>query len=221
MAFVTTDAPHSGAVRAARRAKPRAKTRKKGWLETLVRLVRYRLHIPMKRNRHAPEHVARGVMVGTVWACTPVFGLHMAGSLITWLVARKLFGWNFSLVNALAWTWTTNVFTVLPSYYVFYRTGQFMLGKVYGEAESYARFDSLTAQMSAEQTGLWDSAVVWFESLASNVGLPLAVGWIPWSIAAGWLAYRLSLGFVIRYRERRARLMAERRRRYTRTRQTG
>ncbi|MGI9386396.1 MAG: DUF2062 domain-containing protein [Methyloligellaceae bacterium] len=213
MTFVTTEVPHSGAVRVAGRTNPRAKTREKGWLETLVRVVRYRLHIPMKRSRHAPEHVARGVMIGTVWACTPVFGLHMAGAFLTWLAARKLFGWNFSLVNALAWTWTTNVFTVLPCYYVFYRTGQFMLGTVYGDAESHARFDSLTAQTSAEQTGFWDSTFVWFESLASGVGLPLAVGWIPWSIAAGWLAYRFSFSFVQRYRMRRARVKAERRQR--------
>ncbi|MDH3579524.1 MAG: DUF2062 domain-containing protein [Hyphomicrobiales bacterium] len=213
MAFVTTEIPHSGAVRAAGRTNSRAKTREKGWFETLVRVVRYRLHIPMKRSRHAPEHVARGVMIGTVWACTPVFGLHMAGAFLTWLAARKLFGWNFSLVNALAWTWTTNVFTVLPCYYVFFRTGQFMLGTVYGDAESHTRFDSLTAQTGAAQAGFLDSTVVWFESLASGIGMPLAVGWIPWSIAAGWLAYRFSLGFVQRYRMRRARVKAGRRQR--------
>ncbi|GAB4240568.1 MAG: hypothetical protein Kow0032_28280 [Methyloligellaceae bacterium] len=177
--------------------------RKDGWLTQLHRLIRYRLAIPIKRSRHSPEHTARGVMVGCVWACTPLFGLHMTGALLTWIVARKLFRWDFSLVNALAWTWTTNVFTVIPCYYLFYLTGQAMLGRFTKGDEAGEGFEAIAAQITGEHPGVWDTIRLWFESLVSNVGMPLAVGWIPWGILAGWLAYRLSYSFVVRYQARR------------------
>ena len=191
--------------------KTRERRDRNGWLTRLERLIRYRLQVPMQRSRKSPEHVARGVMIGTVWACSPVFGLHMLGVFLTWLATSKLFGWRFSLINGLAWTWTTNVFTVIPCYYVFFLTGQFMLGRFAHGAQGGEGFDALTAQIRTEHTDLWDAIVLWFESLVSNVGLPLAVGWIPWSIGLGWLAYRISYGFVVRHREHRDRRRRKRR----------
>lgn len=172
-------------------------------------MIRYRLHVPMKRSRHSPEHTARGVMVGTVWAMTPVFGMQMAGVLGTWLAARKLFRWDFSLINGLAWTWTTNVFTVIPAYYVFYLTGQIMLGR-FDDLSGYQSFRAMAAGFSAGDGSFWNAASHWFSSLMSGVGLPLTVGWVPWGIGLGWVAYRLSHGFVVRHREMVARRKAER-----------
>lgn len=183
--------------------KTRDRRDRTGWLTRLERLIRYRLQIPMQRSRKSPEHIARGVMIGTVWACTPVFGLHMLGVFLTWLATTRLFGWRFSLINGLAWTWTTNVFTVIPCYYLFYLTGQFLLGRFARGAEGGEGFEVLTKQITAQDTGFWQAIVLWFESLVSTVGLPLAVGWIPWSILFGWVAYRVSHGFVIRHREHR------------------
>lgn len=186
--------------------------RKGSWLNSLWRMVRYRLHIPMKRSSQPPNHVARGVMVGTVWACTPLFGLQMIGSFLTWLVTTKLFRWNFSLVNALAWTWTTNVFTVIPCYYVFYLTGQLMLGRVGEGHEAGEGFHAITAHINATgNKSMTDIVLTWGESLLSSVGLPLAVGWVPWGIVSAWLAYRLSLSFVVRHRKHRAMRLAARR----------
>lgn len=211
MLQVTTDIHRKGPI-PARRAAP---ARKAGWLNGLSRMIRYRLHIPMKRSIHSPNFIARGVMVGTVWACTPLFGLHMLGAFLTWLVTNKLFRWNFSLVNALAWTWTTNVFTVIPCYYLFYLTGQLMLGRFSLGHEAGQGFEAISAQIdAADNLGLWDIVVAWFNSLLSNVGAPLAVGWIPWAILCGWVAYRLSLSFVIshrKHRKHRAKYKAEKR----------
>jgi uncharacterized protein (DUF2062 family) len=207
MTGVTMELDSSEAMRSVQRAKER----KNGWVNGLIRLIRYRLHIPMKRSPQPVHHVARGVMVGCVWACTPLFGLHMAGSFLTWLVGSRLFRWDFSLINALAWTWTTNVFTVVPAYYVFYLTGQAMLGRFTKGQEAGQGFDAIAAQITSENAGAWDAIVIWFESLVSNVGLPLAVGWIPWGILFGWLAYRLSYRCVTRHRERKARRKAEKR----------
>lgn len=189
-----------------------APARKGGWLNGLARMIRYRLHIPMKRSMQPPHFIARGVLVGTVWACTPLFGLQMLGSFLTWIVTTRLFRWDFSLVNALAWTWTTNVFTVIPCYYVFYLTGQIMLGR-FGEGHVAGQgFSAITAQIkAADSQSMTEMVATWVDSLLSNVGAPLAIGWIPWGIACGWLAYRLSLSFVINHRKHSA-MRRERRR---------
>ena len=123
------------------------RSRRTRW-ERFKRLLRYRLIVPLKRSHHhAPEYTARGVLVGLAWALTPTIGIQMGLSLVTWIVARRLFRWDFNLIVACAWTWTTNVVTMLPCYYVFYVTGQLMLG----------HFDDLSGYR--EFLGLWQSHV--------------------------------------------------------------
>ncbi|HFQ15787.1 MAG TPA: DUF2062 domain-containing protein [Rhodobacteraceae bacterium] len=176
--------------------------RKFNWYERLWRIIRYRLVIPQKRSRHAPEHIARGVMVGTVWAMTPTIGLQMMLVFITWVITRKLFKWDFSLINGLAWTWTTNVFTMLPVYFVFYITGQIMLGH-FDDLAGYHQFLRLWEGGFHDSAGFWQSLVIWFDNLIIGWGVPLVIGSIPWAIVCGWAAYRLSYNFIIRHRERR------------------
>jgi len=177
-----------------------------GWLERLNRIVRYRLHIPMKRSRHSAQHIARGVMVGMVWAMTPIIGLQMLSVAATWMVSRKFFNWDFSLVNGLAWTWTTNVFTAIPVFYIFYLTGQIMLGRL-DDISGYENFRMAFELANQGGSGFWASASRWFAGLAVGLGLPLTVGCIPWAILSGWLSYRMSYRFVERYRALREQRM--------------
>ena len=172
-----------------------------GFFERLVRLARYRLQIPMKRSSHPPEHVARGVMVGTMWAITPFFGAQMICVLCTWFAARKLFSWDFSLLNGLAWTWTTNAITIIPTYYVCWLTGKSMLGE-FNDLTGYESFKTLV-ETDTSHGESWSGYISTIEAVAATWGLPMAIGSIPWAIFFGWLAYRLSLQFVVRYRHRR------------------
>lgn len=185
---------------------------KKGsWLNGLRRMLRYRLQIPMMRSVHTPEYTARGVMIGIVWAMTPFFGIQMLLVLLTWLILSRLCRWDFSLINALAWVWVTNVFTVVPVFYVFYITGQMMLGN-FGELSGYQNFKTLFTVLENEDLGFWMLVLEWLKTLASDIGWPLLIGSIPWAIASGWLAYELSLKFIIRYRrDREHRMLAARR----------
>jgi len=100
----------------------------RSWWDRWVRLCRYKLVIPMKRSPHSPEHGARGVMIGLMWGLTPTVGIQMVFCLLTWVIAKRFFKWDFSLIISLAWTWTTNVITLVPAYYLFFLTGQVMLG---------------------------------------------------------------------------------------------
>lgn len=187
-------------------------SRHAGLLSRMKRIARYRLHIPMIRNRQPVHIVARGVMVGMIWAMTPFFGIHMALVLGTWLVSRRLFNWDFSLVNGLAWTWVTNVFTILPAFYLFYVTGQILLGQ-FSDPLGYDMFKSvfqMAEQKAANDPG---SAGLHLGNLWRTFGLPLFLGSAIWAAISGWLAYHLSTAFLLRYREHRARKMANARKR--------
>lgn len=175
----------------------------------LRRLLRYRLTIPLLRSRHSPEHTARGTMIGLVWAFTPSVGIQMPLVFITWVIARRLFKWDFNLILGLAWTWLTNAFTALPCYYVFYLTGQIM----FGHWSRLTGFDSFTL--------LWNDVFAADQTLAGQLsamarvvildwGITMWVGSIPWAALLGFLGYRYSLKFVRAYRHARAERMRRR-----------
>ena len=87
------------------------------------------LRIPLIRSQKPAEYKAKGVAVGLAWAMTPLVGIHMWLVFMTWVIWKKFSPKGFSLTLGLAWTWVTNVFTMVPAYYMFYVTGQLMMGR--------------------------------------------------------------------------------------------
>ena len=186
--------------------------RRHTWAEGLKRLARYRLVVPLKRSIHSPEHTARGVMVGMAWAMTPTVGLQMPLVFVTWLVARRLFRWDFSVVIGMVWTWTTNLVTLVPAYYAFYVTGRFMLGRGAG-ITAYGEFRILLDRSLATgaDAGWYESMTGSFAAVFYGWGVPMLVGCIPWAIVGGWVSYVLTLKFVHHYRALRRRRRQARR----------
>ena len=170
--------------------------------ELFKRASRFRLVIPLKRSVHSPEHIARGVAVGLAWALTPTVGIQMGFCFMTWVIARRIFKWDFHLLVALAWTWFTNVITLLPSYYLFFLTGQLLLGRfddLSGYNEFILSYDKNVAAAGLEGywEGLWVSAVLLFEGW----GIPMLIGCLPWAVLGSWGGYVWSLKFIKRYRQ--------------------
>jgi uncharacterized protein (DUF2062 family) len=160
------------------------------------------LVIPLKRGQKSPEHTARGVMIGVGWAMTPTVGIQMPLVFAHWFLSRRLFGWDFSLINGLAWTWLSNVFTLLPIYYLFFLTGQVMLGRM-DDLTGYEGFLKLMGGASDVSLGDWESMRGWFEVIIEGWGVSMLVGCVPWTIFSGWVAYIWSLAFVRNYRAKR------------------
>ena len=180
-----------------------AKKRKLCSLKRLKRILRYQLIIPLQRSHHAPEHTARGVMIGVAWSMTPTVAIQMPIVFANWIMARKLFNWDFHLINGLAWTWLSNVFTLLPLYYLFFLTGQVILGR-FDDLTGYNGF--LLLMDGAQNINLadWNSVSSWFASILKGWGLSMVIGCIPWATLSGWIAYIWSLIFVRKYRARRS-----------------
>ena len=181
------------------------------WTERMARAFRYKLIIPIKRSVHSPEHTARGVAVGLAWGLTPTIGIQMGLCFLTWVAARRWFKWDFSLLIGMAWTWSTNVITMFPCYYLFYITGQIMLGRIddlSGYGEFMTAWDRNVADEDAMGYGewLWSYTVMLFQGW----GVPMLIGCLPWSALGTWVGYVWSLRFVRRHRAARDRRRAAR-----------
>jgi uncharacterized protein (DUF2062 family) len=189
---------------------PSGRKKRSGWAR-FMRMLRYRLVVPIKRSQHPPEYTARGVAIGLLWALTPTVGIQMPLCLITWAITEKLFRWDFSVIIAMAWTWVTNVVTLLPTYYLFYITGQLMLGHL-NDLSGYNEFVKLWNSNVGEggfgaggDSGFWADLWVYTVALVKGWGVPMLVGCIPWAVLGTWLGYVWSLRFVRRHREEKHR----------------
>lgn len=179
-----------------------------GW-EGMKRLTRYRLIVPIKRSKHPPTYTAHGSLVGLVWAFTPLVGIQMYLVFMTWVIGRKVFKYDFNLIVALAWTWVTNVATMLPSYYIFYITGQIMLGR-WNDISGYQSF--VDTWNKAFGDGDWGIGSLghYLKMVAADQGLTMMIGCLPWAAVFGWIGYRWTLAFIKRRDERRRHLAKRR-----------
>jgi len=188
--------------------------RARGAMEQLKRVSKHKLVIPLKRSPHSPQYSARSVAVGMFWAMTPLVGIQMPLCFITWLAFRPFKNLRHSLIISCAWTWVTNVATMVPIYYLFYVTGQIMIGNANDitgyHAFRHAWHDSFSADMP-----IWQSVLELVALLARELGIAMSIGCLPYAIAGAWISYVLSLKYVRRRRrllmEKRARMAAERR----------
>ena len=183
----------------------------RSWWTRLCRNFRYRLVIPLQRGIHPAEHSARGVSVGLAWAMTPLVGIQMIFVFATWVIAKRLFGWNFSLILAWAWTWITNVITLVPCYFLFYMTGQIMLGRFddlsgYGEFEKFLNSHAIDDSAMGYLESIWVHTVALFEAW----GMPLVIGCLPWAALGAWAGYVWSLKFIKGHRANKAKRRASR-----------
>lgn len=172
--------------------------RARGQWESLRRLIRYRLMIPVFRSAHSPEYTARGVANGVFWGLTPTVGLQTLEIIATWFLGRRLFRRDSSLLQALIWVWVNNPVTMIPMYYAFYVTGLWMIGQG-GSGHGY---DAFTAVFTA------NAALSWWARLAAVVraiGVPIFAGCLPYAIVGAAISYRWAIGVVRRRRLRIAR----------------
>src|SRR5262245_58678277 len=166
----------------------------RGRWESMRRMLRYRLVIPVFRSAHSPEYTARGVANGVFWGLTPTVGLQTLEILGTWSIARLL-GRDSSLLQAMIWVWVNNPVTMIPMYYAFYLTGLWMVGQG-GTGEGYgAFFDLFTANA---QVSWWARLV----GIIRAIGVPIFVGCLPYAIVGAVVSYRWAVDVVRRRRLR-------------------
>ncbi len=167
-------------------------------------LIHKQLFLPIIRSKAAPEVKARGVAVGMAWAMTPLVGIQMGLVGITWVIAKK-FKWSFSLPLALAWTWITNVFTLVPVYYVFYVCGQFMRGN-WIDITGYEAVSRLIEAVFISDAPFIQQMKDFLRLFFQDWGVSMFLGCIPFVITGYYYGYKLTLKFeLMRIKRKRKR----------------
>ena len=161
-------------------------------------MLHFRLVVPLLRGQHPPEFTARGVFYGVLIGLTPTIGVQMAIVFAIWLLLRTLRrDLDFNLIAAVAWTWISNALTLPPLYYVFFVTGQVLLGRW----DDLAGYDAFAAKLSgtlAADAGWIDALWVYTVNLFQTFGEPMFLGCVPWAAAGSWIAYKWSLRLITR-----------------------
>lgn len=169
--------------------------------ERIKRVVKYRLFIPVKRVKLPPVVKARGIAVGVAWAMTPLIGIQMWLVFITWVIFKKLFKFDFSLALGLAFTWITNVITMIPVYYVFYITGQFMRCGVV-DSSGYSMLVGVVKENFMGDISFLDKWTLIFKILLKDWGVSMVVGCIPWCIISTIISYKLAMKYEMKRQEK-------------------
>ncbi|EHQ06291.1 DUF2062 domain-containing protein [Leptonema illini] len=173
-------------------------------LRRLWTIIDERLIMPF-RESHAPvEEVARGTVVGLIWALTPLVGIQMYLVFMTWTIARLL-RIRFSLAIGIALVWITNPLTMAFFYYGFYETGRFFL-----QFMNLMHSDPITMERiavlvdAAGQKSLIDGLIYWFETFLRDFGIPSLIGGFVWGGISSVVAYPFTIRMMNRHRTRLA-----------------
>ena len=170
------------------------KPQKYSFWQRMKRLLRLKLIIPLLRSPHPPEYKARGVAVGMAWAMTPLVGIQMWLVFMTWVIAKKVFKWGFSMPLALAWTWVTNVFTMIPIYYIFYVTGQLMRWDIHNIG-GYAKLSKILSETFLSDSSFTEKWILFFKLLAHDYGVSMMIGALPWAVVCSIASYYITIRF--------------------------
>ena len=173
----------------------------------LLRLLYFRLVIPVLRSVDQPEIVARGVMVGLALGLTPTVGIQLYCVFIVWWLCRYVAKWHFSLIIAMAWSWLSNPITMIPLYYLYYITGRLMLLDFDGE-QDFESFSRMIGEHLTLEGGIWETIVEVFHFMLEQIGTSILIGFIPYSILLGAGGYWVSLKLATRYAEARKKRLA-------------
>ncbi|MDZ4737430.1 MAG: DUF2062 domain-containing protein [Rhodospirillaceae bacterium] len=173
-------------------------------------MLRYRFLVPLKRTPHPPEWAARATAVGLFWGLSPTVGIQVLAVFLVWIVARRMFRWDFGLLIAIVWTSVSNVLTAIPLFYSYFITGRLLLGQWDG-LPGYRTFSVRWYEAASPELNWFEQLEEWFRLVVVEWGVTMLVGSAPFAILGAWIGYRLTYRFIVRYRRVRAERIARRR----------
>ena len=109
-------------------------------------------------------------------------------------IFQKDFKKRFFNSIGLAYTWVTNVFTMLPIYYIFYVTGQVLLGH-WDDISGYNQLQDILHDTFMADLSFSEQWLLFFKLMLQDWGIAMVVGCIPWLIAGAWGGYVLTMKF--------------------------
>lgn len=175
----------------------------------LARLARLRTRLvePFLAPGSSVSQVAWGASLGMLTALLPLFGVQLYVAVGVWALWRWLMGVSFNLPVCFAVSWVMNPLTVVPLYYLYYRTGDAAWEAVTVPTPdwTYSEFELLFVAAIAPETGPWwerllGGGMVLFEFF----GWPIVLGSVLWAVPLSAATFWTTRWGVTRYRARRA-----------------
>ena len=135
------------------------------------------------KEKRTPAYLGRTFAVGFTAGMFIFYGQSLL-CLAIWLIMDRWLKFRFSVLIASLLTFISNPLTTPFILYMYYLTGQAMLG------DSVVSFASFLTQakillMNLERGNLWEG----FRLVAVGIGWPIALGSLPWHVVMGFLGY--------------------------------
>ncbi len=168
-------------------------------LKAFIRkLYKYILKTFKDRKNKAPSYIARTFCIGFMCGISPLFGQSLI-CFILWCIIDRFFKLRFNLIIACLLTFISNPLTTPIMFYIFYLTGQFMLG------QSAIPFSAFTNEIKILITEEFSLAHIMstISTLLKGVGKPIILGNLPWTIFVGFLGYYIGYRLSIKLRKKR------------------
>jgi hypothetical protein len=161
------------------------------------------LILPFMETHDPLPEVARGAAIGIFLGLTPLVGVQMYMTGITWLICRYVFRFHFNATVSVAMVWVTNPVTTPPIYYLFLITGQLiqsLLGYVVIPITYAAFLYQLELLTGGAELGFFGYIYYATRVLLENYGWPLVMGSMIYAIPFSLLSHPATLIFLGKYR---------------------
>ena len=138
---------------------------------------------------HHPDRkeVAWSVAVGTFVALTPTFGIQIFIVVLLWNIMRFSRKLKFNLPIAASLTFITNYLTIIPYYFLSYKTGCWLFEK----EQCNLTYDTLAYKLqSVMESGFFDSVISSLK-IISGIYRPLLTGSTFYAVVFTFLVYIL------------------------------
>ncbi len=174
-----------------------------GLLAYLRRTLYSHLVVPFLQTHDRLPRVAAGASVGMFLGFTPTVGIQMYLATVLWILCRYGIRVRFNLAIALAMVWISNPVTMVPLYYLFLVSGQWLQGLLGEEVAvmSYAYFQQAMAGLAPAEGLTWLQWLFYaMEVLVLEFGWPLVLGSLLYAVPAAVVAYPVTFALLRQYR---------------------
>ena len=162
----------------------------KGVKQTLKHIMRASVRALFKEEKRPPSYLGLTFAVGFS-AGMFIFYAQSLLCVLIWLILDRWLKIRFNVIIASLLTFISNPLTTPFILYIYYLTGQFMLGDNVISMTAFLSYAKAFLTDTMDGGSLWDG----FKLLIMGIGRPIALGSLPWHIIMAFVGYYSGVRF--------------------------